>query len=362
MTYFIDKIRVLQLSILIVCLLSSQNVTGQLSLPWTEDFEGATVGTYSTNQTPIPGLTGTGYSWSAEFLGATGRARTNAGAGFYHGGNRAITLDASTTSGNMVNYLIANLDLSNYGGTNDLELSFWYAHHGEENNPNDRVWMRGSSANTWVEVYDLYANRVISSGQYRQVTLDIDALMQTAGQTVSSTFQIRFGQEDNFPAASPTSSDGFSFDDVSITGSLPLPNNAGITAMLSPVLGAVAGSYPVDVTLNNFGNNALGNVTIEWTKDGTAQPQVNFTGPALAQATSTTVNLSGSTAFAAGLTSLKFWTSNPNGLPDADNNNDTLEAFFCTGLAGTYTVGTAASDFLTFQDALTALYGCGVGG
>ncbi|CAA6805413.1 MAG: Gliding motility-related protein, partial [uncultured Aureispira sp.] len=360
MTYFIDKMRIMQLSILIVCFLSSQNVTGQLSLPWTEDFEGATAGTYTTNQNPIPGLTGTGYSWEVE-LGANGRARTNAGVAYSNGGSQALTLDAATNGSTAINYLIANLDLSNYGGTNDLELIFNYSNHGEENSTNDRVWMRGSSADAWVEVYDLYANRP-GTGQYAQVTLDIDALIQTAGQTITSTFQLRFGQEDNFQATSPTGSDGFTFDDISITGSLPLPNNAGITALLSPVLGAVAGSYPVDVTMNNFGNNPLSTVTIEWTMNGTAQTPVSFTGPALAPATSTTVNLSPSTAFAAGLTDLKIWTSNPNGLPDADNNNDTLEAFFCTGLAGTYTVGTPTSDFPTFQDALTALYGCGVGG
>ncbi len=360
MTYIIDKIRSIQLSVLVVCFLSSQHATGQLSLPWTEDFEGATAGSYTTNQNPVPGLSGPGYSWEVQ-LGANGRARTNAGAGFYNGGNRALTLDAAVSGTVAINYLIANLDLSNYGGSNDLELTFNYANHGEESSPNDRVWMRGSSSNAWVQVYDLYANRP-SVGQYAQVVLDIDDLMQTAGQTITSTFQIRFGQEDNFEATSPTASDGFTFDDVSITGSLPLPNNAGITAMLSPVLGAVAGSYPVDVTLNNFGNNALNNVTIEWTLNGTAQTPVNFTGPALAQSTSTTVNLSASTAFASGLTNLKFWTSNPNGMPDPDNNNDTLETFFCTGLAGTYTVGTATSDFPTFQDALTALYGCGVGG
>jgi hypothetical protein len=360
MTYFIDKMRLMQLSVLIVCFLSSQNVTGQLSLPWTEDFEGATPGTYTTNQNPIPGLTGTGYSWEVQ-LGANGRARTSAGAAYSNGGTQALTLDAATNGSVAINYLIANLDLSNYGGTNDLELIFNYANHGEENSPNDRVWMRGSSANAWVEVYNLYANRP-GTGQYAQVTLDIDALMQTAGQTITSTFQLRFGQEDNFQAASPTSSDGFTFDDVSITGSLPLPNNAGITALLSPVLGAVAGSYPVDVTMNNFGNNTLNNVDIYWSINGAAPTLVNFTGPALAQSTSTTVNLSASTPFAAGLTNLKFWTSNPNGMPDPDNNNDTLNAFFCTGLAGTYTVGTPTSDFPTFQDALAALYGCGVGG
>ncbi|BDS10034.1 right-handed parallel beta-helix repeat-containing protein [Aureispira anguillae] len=360
MNLFIKRFEKIQLLALVVFFLCSHDTIGQLSLPWIEDFEGATAATYTTSQNPIPGLTGTGYSWEGQ-LGPSGRLRTNAGAGFYHGGSRAITLDRSTSGATVTNYLIANLDLSNYGGSNDLELTFWYSNHGEESSPNDRVWMRGSSSNAWVQVYDLYANRP-AVGQYAQVVLDIDALMQTAGQAITSTFQIRFGQEDNFPASSPTASDGFSFDDVSITGSLPLPNNAGITAMLSPVTGAAAGTYPIDVTLHNFGNNALDTVTVEWEMGGVAQPSVLFTGPTLAQSTGTTVNLSAGTAFPAGTTALKFWTSNPNNLPDPENGNDTLEAFFCTGLSGVYTVGTATADYPTFQDALSALYSCGVSG
>ena len=141
-----------------------------------------------------------------------------------------------------------------------------------------------------------------------------------------------------------------------------LPDNAGITAMTSPVPGAVAGSYPVDVTLENFGNNPLNSVTIDWTINGTPQTTVNYTGPAVAPFTSTSVNLSASTAFGSGLTTLRFWTSSPNGNADTDPNNDTLTTIFCTGLSGTYTVGTPTSDFPTIPDAISAMYSCGIGG
>lgn len=361
MNFTMTKVGKTQLFIIAMLFWYSHNVVGQVTLPWTEDFENATGAAYANNQAPIPGLSGTGYSWEC-VLGASGRLRTNAGAGFYHGGNRAITLDKSPSGGSAIsNFLIGNIDLSTYAASNDLELTFWYSHHGEENHADDRMWMRGSSSDPWIEAYNLYANRP-ATGQYAQVTLDIDNIISTNGQTITSTFQIRFGQQDNFQATSPNASDGFSFDDVSITGTLPLPNNAGISAMLSPTLGIAPGPHSVDVTLNNYGINNIDTVTIEWEIGGTPQTAVTFVGPSLAPSTSTTVNLSPNTNFNAGVTNLKFWTSNPNNQLDPDNANDTLYAFICTGLSGTYTVGQPTSDFPTIADALTALYGCGVSG
>ncbi len=97
-------------------------------------------------------------------------------------------------------------------------------HHGEESSTNDRVWIRGSNTDSWVQIYDLWFNQG-SSGNWNTVSgLDIDATLAGASptQTVSSTFQIRFGQQDNFPATSTTTSDGYTFDDISITGSIPV--------------------------------------------------------------------------------------------------------------------------------------------
>lgn len=65
---------------------------------------------------------------------------------------------------------------------------------------------------------------------------------------------------------------------------------------------------------------------------------------------------------AAGTYTLKTWTTNVNGLgPDNNPGNDTLTRTICTGLSGTYTVGSPTSNFPTINDAVSAL-GCGLTG
>lgn len=156
------------------------------------------------------------YTWYILSNDPNGRARYGTAAVLASSGSGAITLDAITSSAVIANDLILTLDIAAYSSATDLELLFDYANHGEEDHANDSVWIRGSQSDSWVGVYDLYANRP-STGAYASVgPIDIDAALTAAGQTVSSTFQVRFGQEDNFPATSPTASDGFSFDNISV--------------------------------------------------------------------------------------------------------------------------------------------------
>ncbi len=182
------------------------------SLPWTEDFEDVSTLTYTSNASSINGLP----EWSFEKT-ANGRLRFAAGSGFYHSGSRAATIDADPSGTYSVNYLITSLNLSDYSTSTELELSFSYMHHGEESHANDRVWIRGNNGDSWIQAYDLYAN-MGSAGAWNSVTaLDIDALLSANSQVPSSTFQIRFGQEDNYPASSTTASDGYTFDDIIVS-------------------------------------------------------------------------------------------------------------------------------------------------
>ena len=77
-------------------------------------------------------------------------------------------------------------------------------------------------------------------------------------------------------ATSGSSNDGyrysFGFDLIN-----PLPNNAGISELTSP-LAFCAGTHPVKVKLKNYGNNTLTSVTINWSFGGSAQPTINWTG------------------------------------------------------------------------------------
>ena len=181
------------------------------SLPWTEGFEDVITTTYITSTASINGLP----EWSYDKT-ANGRLRFTAGSGFYYSGSHAATIDANPSGTYSVNYLISTLNMSAYQASANLELSFYFMHHGEESHANDRVWIRGSNGDSWIQAYDLYANRGTGGAWNTVNNIDIDALLNANGQTLSSTFQIRFGQEDNYPATSTTASDGFTFDDITI--------------------------------------------------------------------------------------------------------------------------------------------------
>ena len=186
--------------------------TTAVTLPFFEGWESNT----DTVNGPSNVICNADYTWYLLSSDPTGRARFGTAAVQASTGSGAITLDRDPSGSDITNDLILTLDMSNYLSSSRLELSFDFAHHGEENQDNDSVWVRGSDTNDWVGIYDLYANRG-TAGVYNVVApFDVDAILGAAGQTVSSSFQVRFGQEDNFPATSTTASDGFSFDNISI--------------------------------------------------------------------------------------------------------------------------------------------------
>ncbi|MCI4670639.1 MAG: right-handed parallel beta-helix repeat-containing protein [Bacteroidia bacterium] len=338
---------------------AGQSLFAQISLPYDEGFESA--GPTVTFDTAVASINGVP-QWEFQKT-LNGRLRFEAGAGYYRSGSKAATLDqdpSTTTDG--INYLIGTLDLSNYGGSSDIEFSFWFMDHGEETDVNDRVWVRGDTGQAWIEIYNLHAANP-PSGVYTLVSgLDLDSILLANSQTFSTTTQIRFGQEDNFPSTSTTVSDGFTFDDLRITGSLPIPDNAGLASIDGPTSPSVPGMNPVDVTLFNFGTNNITTVTLNWEVNGVAQTAFNYSGT-LAPTSGTPVTV-GMFNFPTGFNDIKVWTSMPNGMVDMDNGNDTLETtvLFCNPLVGTYTVGGAAPDYATLADAIFALNSCGVSG
>lgn len=94
--------------------------------------------------------------------------------------------------------------------------------------------------------------------------------------------------------------------------------------------------------------------------NGVMQTQVNYSTLVAPQA-SVNVNL-GNYNFATGSTTIRAWTSLPNGNTDNFPGNDTLTLTFCTSLNGSYTIGGAAADFATIGDAVAVMYSCGISG
>lgn len=194
---------------------------------------------------------------------------------------------------------------------------------------------------TWTELDSINDN--VDLWQSRTVNLDA---------YIGDTIFIRFRGETGTSFYSD-----MAIDDITI-GSL-FPEDAGITALIAPTNPITTGNIPVDVEITNFGTNALTTADIEWSVDGTTQTLSNWTGN-LATAAAGNTNI-GSYNFTSGVTSLKAWTTNPNGAAEFCNDNDTLEITLCTALNGTYTLG-SGGDFPTFDDLAFVLNTCGVSG
>ncbi|WP_169786439.1 T9SS type A sorting domain-containing protein [Pseudalgibacter alginicilyticus] len=180
--------------------------TDAITLPWNEGFETANINEYTNNSSDLNGLCGWDYEKTRN-----GRLRFNVEE---HTGSKAAFFDSNRDDRYSENYLIKTLNLSNYIDATDLELSFWFADYGDENHDNDAVWIRGNNTATWIKVYTINPENVTNNTWNEITNIDIDQLLNDAGQTVSSTFQIKLGQYDNYSQ----NYDGIAYDDIEITG------------------------------------------------------------------------------------------------------------------------------------------------
>ncbi|HBH07772.1 MAG TPA: hypothetical protein DDX92_14345 [Flavobacteriales bacterium] len=219
------------------------------TLPYSEDFESITAtvttsGTFACDNS---------VNWEFTTDQVGGRARLGTDAPSASTGAGAMVLDRDPSGALTTNYVDITLDLSSYAGSVGVELSFDLADFGDEVHPEDRVWVRGSDTDTWVEIYDWSSGH---NATWATVSgLDVDAALSGAGQVFSSTFQIRFGQSDDFPH----SSDGLGIDNIllaeilcAIPDSLYAQNVAATTADLNWVENGSATQWEVEYGLAGF--------------------------------------------------------------------------------------------------------------
>ncbi|MEM7655518.1 MAG: T9SS type A sorting domain-containing protein [Bacteroidota bacterium] len=229
-----------------------------VALPYLEGYEGI------DDVTIFGGAFGGGIDNRVDFEAATttGRLRTAAGPGFYRNGDRAATLDRDPSGDVQVNFLLHTVNMSNFTLVDSILFSFSFMHHGEESHPNDRVWVRGADTSDWVLVADLNALQGAAGAYVDVPEMNLSFILDTAGQDYSTSTQIRFGQEDNFPATSITISDGYTFDDVLIRKLNVLDFTAG--ELLSPMDLSCGDSATMgSVVIENVGqDSALANVQI----------------------------------------------------------------------------------------------------
>jgi uncharacterized repeat protein (TIGR01451 family)/MYXO-CTERM domain-containing protein len=232
---------------------------GQITLPLTEGFEGTAGAVYRVNTTSIAGAP----DWAFETNAPNdGRLRMAAGTGYYSAGSAAATLDRDPSGTVVINYLIGTFDLSAYDATvaPAVLLSFDVMDHGEEASDNDRVWVRGTNADAWLEIADLTTPN-LPNGTYSSFDfIDLSAALVAGSQNFSATTQIRFGQEDNFPSTSITASDGLTFDEIKLELSGPNATALAVTAPTTGLCGDAAQMITVQV---GAGNEAISAVPVQ---------------------------------------------------------------------------------------------------
>ena len=145
-------------------------------------------------------------------------------------------------------------------------------------------------------------------------------------------------------------------------------NDAAVLSIDSPAV-YCAGAQSVYATVANFGANQIDSVTVNWEVNGVAQPSIKYIGllDTLNGAGSHTAQIMlGSYTFPSGLNDLKVYTSDPNGVADTSNFNDTVSVKTGPSLSGNFTVNpsmvTGGTNFNSLLDMNTALNTFGICG
>jgi hypothetical protein len=241
-----------------------------ITLPVLDGFENALTKEYVINTTGLDSIDRVDFKANT----ARGRARTFVNTGFALNGSKAITLDQFPVGTLNTDSLLMTYNLANYTSGQQLRLDFYYKNHGNENNPNNKVWIRGGDNKTWVLAYDLVANQAVL-GQYKHAVININDVLDTVlpAQPISSSFQIKFTQQGNTSANTPypiiDQDDGYTFDDVGIK---EVTNDIGITRIISPSVSGCgsAGNQPVSFEIKNYSSTTFINVPVYYNVNGGA--------------------------------------------------------------------------------------------
>ena len=233
--------------------LENQPIT--LSTPFLDDMEGASDAIY-TSQTR--GVTGAErYDFTP---GAFGRLRTFVNSGVAISGNKALLVDVDrqlSATPYPVQYLVGTYNLSAYQiATNDLRLQFNSINGCDVASADNKVWIRGNDAQSWIEAYGAVPYGTTAS-------IDLTNLLRTNGQDFSSSFQIRWGVPSSGPIASQDISKGLQLDDVQLG---EVFDDVQLLSIVRPTIltCGLSSAVPVTIALRNSSSHALANVTVRY--------------------------------------------------------------------------------------------------
>ncbi|MBL4625694.1 MAG: hypothetical protein JKY42_11225, partial [Flavobacteriales bacterium] len=198
-------------------------------LPYYEDFETGALGT----------------EWLTEGPGATGLSSLGGPyEGIYH-----YIIDLNPSGANSINAVKLHVNLLN---ETDVQLAFFWKDFGDEDHVGDGIYFSDDGGTTFTKVYSFFPQSY-TDNIWSLFTLDVDALAAANGLSLTSTFVIKFSQEDNFDYLS---GDGMAIDAIDVYS---------CTGNISPTIGCF-GQNQSTVTFNQI--DAISSYNYVWSVAG----------------------------------------------------------------------------------------------
>lgn len=180
--------------------LVTQLANPPIALPYEQNFEGISVSTFTDSIIGLEGIK----EWDF-------KPDTEGKLNFVsEGSNKCLESKDFSNSGTNEG-LTVTLNMSNYVGIEELELSFDYKYSSPNNlGDGDYIYLRGSDTDSWIEATEL----VLSSDWLSSGQIDLSSILSDNGQQFSSSTQIHFSQGIN---------SGYALDNFKIISLAPLP-------------------------------------------------------------------------------------------------------------------------------------------
>ena len=172
-----------------------------------------------------------------------------------------MTLDADRYNNGNTDSLTGtfNIDFTGYNpATDEIRMHFRYKNHGQGSNAANKVWIRGSDADTWKEAYDLFANQNPVDGSFKLTpSIEISDILTAAPlQIFTPSFQIRWGQYGQHQAADNNGGAGYTFDDIRL---YKVTSDLQLMSIDTPIVNScnLSAATPVKITVRNSSNSAI---------------------------------------------------------------------------------------------------------
>ena len=238
---------------------------------FTEDFETASTQTYLGQTSGLDGLDRFDFNCTPN-----GRARTFVNIGFSRSGKYCATLDQAKFNPTFAaDSLVATFNLGAYSASDQIWLDYYFKRQNFTfNKPGNSVWIRGNDQAPWVFADTIAPDPTGPSTYKHGKSIDVTGILANASptQTVSSSFQIKLGEEGIGQASDPNpvayADFGLSYDDISLTKS---SNDVGVISLQAPNLNNVCGftnAEPISVRIKNYSATTLNNVSVSYFLNG----------------------------------------------------------------------------------------------